>query len=50
LENLKGRDHTEDKGLNERIILEWILEKIGWESVGLIRPDQDRDQWWTLIP
>jgi hypothetical protein len=24
-ENLKGRDHSEDLGVDERIILEWIL-------------------------
>jgi hypothetical protein len=27
LKNLKGRDHSEDIGINERIILEWSLEK-----------------------
>jgi hypothetical protein len=27
LENLKGRDHLEDLGADERIILEWILGK-----------------------
>jgi len=25
LENLKGRDHAEHRGVYERIILEWIL-------------------------
>jgi hypothetical protein len=25
--NLKGRDQSEDIGLNRRIILKWILEK-----------------------
>jgi len=25
LENLKGRDHSEDLGEDEKIILEWIL-------------------------
>jgi hypothetical protein len=29
LENLKGRDHSEDKGVDGRIILEWILGKYG---------------------
>jgi len=24
-ENLKGRDHSEDLGIDEKIILEWIL-------------------------
>jgi len=27
LENLKGRDHTEDLDKAERIILKWILKK-----------------------
>jgi hypothetical protein len=26
-ENLKGRDHSEDLSVDERIILEWILGK-----------------------
>jgi hypothetical protein len=27
LENMKGRDHLEDIGIYERIILEWIVGK-----------------------
>jgi hypothetical protein len=27
LNNLKGRDHSEDLGVDEKIILEWILGK-----------------------
>jgi len=29
LENLKGRDHSEDLGVDGRVILEWISEKYG---------------------
>jgi hypothetical protein len=25
--NLNGKDHSEDLGVDERLILEWILEK-----------------------
>jgi hypothetical protein len=28
-ENLKGRDHSEDLRVDERIMLEWMLEKQG---------------------
>jgi len=28
-ENLKGRDHSEDLGVDRRIILDWILQKYG---------------------
>jgi hypothetical protein len=27
LENLKGRDHSEDLGIDGKIILQWILGK-----------------------
>jgi hypothetical protein len=29
LESLKGKDHSEDLGIDERIILKWILGKYG---------------------
>jgi hypothetical protein len=29
LENLKGRDYSEDLGIDGRIVLEWILGKLG---------------------
>jgi hypothetical protein len=39
LENLKGRNHLEDLGVDGRIILGWILGKWVW----MVRTD--RDQW-----
>jgi hypothetical protein len=29
LENLEGRDHSEEFGIDGKIILEWILRKLG---------------------
>jgi hypothetical protein len=29
LENLKEKDHSEDLGIDEKIILQWILGEIG---------------------
>jgi hypothetical protein len=30
-QNLKGRDHSKDLGVDGRIILEWILGKYDWK-------------------
>jgi hypothetical protein len=43
LENIKGRDHSEDRDVDERMILNWILVKSGLESVDWIHLTQDRD-------
>jgi hypothetical protein len=32
IENLKGREHSEDLGVDGKIILEWILGEMGWED------------------
>jgi len=29
LENLKGRDHFEDIGMDAKMILEWIIKRVG---------------------
>jgi hypothetical protein len=49
LENLKGRDHSEDIGIDGRIILSWILKEAGFEIVDWIDQVQDRDWWWALV-
>jgi len=38
LENQKGRDHSEDLGVDRKVILEWILMKQGGKLwTGFIR-------------
>jgi hypothetical protein len=49
LENRKERSHSEDSGVDVRIILEWILEKQCGENVSWIHLAQDRDEWWALV-
>jgi hypothetical protein len=41
------RDHWEDQGVNGRIIIKWIVERMGWYGLDLW--DQDRDQWRALV-
>jgi hypothetical protein len=38
-ESLKERDHSEDRGVNERIVLEWILGRLaeGWSAYNCLR-------------
>jgi hypothetical protein len=48
MENAKGRDHTEDLGVDGKIILEWMLGK-QWVGVDWIHLTQRRDQWWAVV-
>jgi hypothetical protein len=32
VQNLNGRDHSEDKGLGERLTLKWVLRKLRLEA------------------
>jgi hypothetical protein len=48
-ENLKGRDHSEDRDIDGRIILEWNLKEIWWVGVDWMHLVQDRDQWRVLV-
>jgi hypothetical protein len=49
LESLKEKDHSEDLGVGERIILECILKKIWWKCVDCIQLSQDKVQWRDLV-
>jgi hypothetical protein len=46
--NTKGRGHSEELGVDGRMILELILGKIWWEGVEWRNLAQDRDQWRFL--
>jgi hypothetical protein len=47
LKNLKGRDHTEDLGVDGSVTLERNLGK--WGGKVWINLAQDRDKWWALV-
>jgi hypothetical protein len=43
--NLMERGHLEDPGAGGRIILKWILERLGGGGVVYVDVDQDGDEW-----
>jgi hypothetical protein len=47
-ENVREGDDLENPGVNGRIILKWILERLdgGMEWIGLA---QDRDRWRAVV-
>jgi hypothetical protein len=44
----EGRNHLEDPGVDGRIILKWIFERLGVGGVYWIDLAQDRDRWRLL--
>jgi hypothetical protein len=48
-ENLRERDHSEDPGLDGRIILRWVFRM--WDGGGMdwINLAQDGDMWRALV-
>jgi hypothetical protein len=46
LENLKGRHHFEDLGVDGKIFLEWIY---GGKRVDWMYLAEDNDQWRALV-
>jgi hypothetical protein len=51
LKNLKEGDHIEDLGIDGRVILKWILAKLGGGKKGVdwMHLTQDRDQRQVLV-
>jgi hypothetical protein len=47
--NLRERDHSEDPGIDGRIILRWIFRQ--WDGGYMDWTDlaQYRDRWWALV-
>ena len=37
-------DHLEDRGVDGRIIQEWIFQELGWKVVDYIALAEDRDR------
>jgi hypothetical protein len=46
LENLKRRDHSEDLGVDGKMILKWNL---GCEGVNWVHLDQDREEKQAVV-
>jgi hypothetical protein len=42
-------DHLEDPGVDGRIILKWIFERLGGEVADRIDLAQDRERWRALV-
>jgi len=45
----EAKRHSGELAVDWRIILEWILGKIGWEVVDWMHLTQDRDQWRAVV-
>jgi len=48
-ENLKGRDHAEDVGVDGEDDIRMDFREIGWEGVNWMHLAQDRNQWQALV-
>ena len=48
-ENLRGRDHWEDLGIDGRKILKWMMKEMGCRTIALIGLTEDRDRWQAVV-
>jgi hypothetical protein len=49
LESLKVRHHSKDLGVDGRIMIKWMLGKIGWEDANWIHLVKGGAQWRALV-
>jgi hypothetical protein len=45
----KGKNHSEDQGVDGRMGSEWILGRLAWRGVDWIRIAEDRDRWRAVV-
>jgi hypothetical protein len=48
-EDLRERDHSEEIGVDGRIILRWVFRKVGCGSMDWIDLAQDRNRWRAVV-
>jgi choline kinase len=49
MDNQEERDHYEDQDVDRWIMLQWMLRETGYNGIGWIDVDQDRDTWRALV-
>ena len=45
----EGRNHLKDPGVDGRIILKWIFERLDGEAIDWIDLAQDTDRWRAVV-